>query len=51
LFSAKIILCTGLTLILVGKDSYTVGLQEKTLTQLLKMPSLNYAISDGKIML
>lgn len=49
LFSAKIILCMGLTLILVDKDSNTAGLQEKTLMQLLKMPSLKYATCDGKI--
>lgn len=43
LLSAKITLRTGLTLILVDKDSNTAGLQE-TLLQLLKMPRLKYAI-------
>lgn len=37
LCSAKFTLCIGLTLILVDKDSNTAGLQERIVTQWLKM--------------
>lgn len=49
LLTAKLILHTGLTLILVDKGSKTAGLLEKILMLPLKMPSLKYATCDGKV--